>query len=123
MRVRILNGDNPPLDIQGVHLAWNRRNLYFIPQEERSYSLYFGNENVRAPQYETTRLIPNRPEDLETYDSLEVNGTVTNESYSQRTDSAEIQTWLLYAVVMVLLVALTVWGVMIVKQASPNSES
>jgi hypothetical protein len=122
LQLRILNQDNPPLEIQGVHFTWNRRNLYFLPQEGRDYALYFGNERVRAPQYETARLIPNKPEVLVAYPSVEPKEVVPNATYSQRRDAAEIQSWILYAVVLLLLVGLTAWGVKIVTQASNPSE-
>ncbi len=57
LRLEIINDDNPPLRLQQVDLAWERRNLYFIPESGRRYFLYFSNEQIAAPDYELTSIL------------------------------------------------------------------
>jgi hypothetical protein len=57
LRVKIVNGDNPPLRLQQVDIAWVRQNLYFVPESQRRYTLYCGGEDLRAPRYELQHLL------------------------------------------------------------------
>jgi hypothetical protein len=57
LRLEIENEDNPPLRLQQVDLAWERRTPHFIPESGRRYTLYCGNEQIAAPQYELTSIL------------------------------------------------------------------
>ena len=58
VRLKIINRDNPALQVRKAEVAWFRQNLYFIPEAGKSYSLYFGDENLSTPDYEVGHFIP-----------------------------------------------------------------
>ncbi len=57
-RVFVMNEDNPPLDIEKASARGHQRKLVFAVDSEKSYRLYYGNENVNAPSYELERMFP-----------------------------------------------------------------
>jgi hypothetical protein len=57
LRLKIFNGDNPPLRLQQVEVAWGRRYLYFIPEAGRRYLFYFGNDHITSPDYELKNVL------------------------------------------------------------------
>ncbi|MGE3536635.1 MAG: DUF3999 family protein [Candidatus Tectimicrobiota bacterium] len=58
VRLKIVNGDNPPLRLQAVELTWVRHYLYFVPAAGRRYTLVVGNTRVQPPVYELHHLLP-----------------------------------------------------------------
>ena len=67
VQLKIVNGDNPPLQLQHVTVAWPQYHLYFIPEAGRRYALYYGSEQRRAPVYELRHVLPFNPTTLVHY--------------------------------------------------------
>lgn len=49
--IKVVNKNRTPLSIGQIALRWARRELCFIPEQGRSYTLYFGSAGVKAPGY------------------------------------------------------------------------
>jgi hypothetical protein len=70
-RIVIQNEDNPPLAITGIKARGNQYRTIFLTEENRSYSLYYGSEEVASPKYDAAevlgslRLRGNRPSDVQ----------------------------------------------------------
>lgn len=68
-RIVIQNEDNPPLAITGVKARGNQYRAVFLAEEGRSYSLFYGSEEIGPPKYDAAevlgslRLRGNRPSD------------------------------------------------------------
>lgn len=58
LRVRIYNGDDPPLKLRGVQGEAVVRSILFPAVAGRRYSLYYGNPRARQPQYDLAHLLP-----------------------------------------------------------------
>jgi hypothetical protein len=119
VRLLVINGNNPPLNIRGIGMRWVRRVLYFHPKTVESYSIYLGNREVSAPVYETAHLIPNDARLLRTLQPWSISRLEANPIYSPPADPAEtqrLQGRALNALVVVLLVGLALWGVLILKR-------
>ena len=117
LRLKILNGDNPPLRLQQVEVAWIRQNLYFIPAAGRRYMLYFGNEQMRAPEYELQRLLPAQPAALEQYAIVALGDVQTHTRYKPPPVQGKIEQTLLTLVVLVLICGLGFWAYRLLKVA------
>ena len=63
-RVEILNGNDVPLSSLRMSLAMSRRIALFRPRESRSYRLIYGNDRAAAPQYDFSRTLRIRPNEL-----------------------------------------------------------
>jgi hypothetical protein len=114
LRLKILNGDNPPLRLQQVEAAWIRQNLYFIPAAGRRYTLYFGGEQMRAPEYELRRLLPAQPTRLEQYAAVSLGDIQPHARYNPRAaqgKSTQVEKTLLSVVVLVLAGSLGFWPI------------
>jgi hypothetical protein len=72
VQLKIVNGDNPPLRLQHVTVAWPQYHLYFIPEAGRRYALYCGSEQRRAPVYELQHVLPFNPTRLVQYPEVSV---------------------------------------------------
>ncbi len=57
VRVRIHNGDSPPLAIDAVTLHWQRRELVFMPTAGHHYTIAVGNDSLPPPQYDLAQII------------------------------------------------------------------
>ena len=57
VRLKVRNGDNPPLRIRQVDIAWVPQHLYFIPEAAQHYTLYYGSESQRPLVYELRHLL------------------------------------------------------------------
>jgi hypothetical protein len=121
LRLKILNGDNPPLRLQQVEAAWIRQNLYFIPAAGRRYTLYFGGEQMRAPEYELRRLLPAQPTRLEQYAAVSLGDIQPHARYNPRAAqgmSTQVEKTLLSVVVLVLAGSLGFWAYRLLKTAT-----
>ena len=118
LRLKILNGDNPPLRLQQVEAAWVRRNLYFIPAAGRRYTLYFGNGQMRAPEYELRRLLPAQHTALEQYAVVSLGDVQPHTRYTPRPAQGKVEQTLLTVVVLVLVCGLGFWAYRLLKVAT-----
>ena len=112
MMLKIINQDNPPLQVEEVKIQWIRRNLYFIPEEDRGYELYLGGRNIRTPQYDLQRLIPDKYDKLMTYAECKLGALKKNEAYSPRPDpqsQAGFKKYLFPGLVILLVCILGFW--------------
>lgn len=60
-KLKISNGDNPPLKITGVTLSWIKKSIVFIPEEGAKYVLSIQGPNLPSPNYELANLISLNP--------------------------------------------------------------
>jgi len=121
LRLKILNGDNPPLRLQQVEAAWVRQNLYFIPAAGRRYTLYFGAEQMRAPEYELRRLLPAQPTLLEQYASVSLGDIQPHAHYNPRLGQGsgrQVEKTLLTVIVLILAGGLGWWAYRLLKAAT-----
>ena len=111
LKLKVINGDNSPLDISKIELAWPRANLFFIPEKERSYTLNFGVENISKPEYEVGRIIKNNHEKLSTYSVLLLKKVRTNPGYvaSKPATKKEITERAIFKIIIILLVLGLAW--------------
>jgi len=61
LKVTVRNGDDQPLSIKNVRLLQYERRLYFNAPAGASLDLYYGDEKLRAPVYDYTRLFQKEP--------------------------------------------------------------
>ena len=118
LRLKILNGDNPPLRLPQVEAAWVRQNLYFIPAAGRRYTLYFGNAQMRAPEYELQRLLPAQPAALEQYPVMSLGEVQPHTRYNPPPAQGKTAQTLLTVVVLVLICGLGFWAYRLLKVAT-----
>jgi hypothetical protein len=64
LRLTIDNGDNPPLPLDTIRLAWLRRSLVFVAEPGRSYTLLGGPPQTPAPRYDIARLVSTAPAEV-----------------------------------------------------------
>lgn len=124
-RLKIINKDNPPLIVENVTIRWVRRNLYFIPQKGRSYTLYFGGTNIKVPEYELKKIIANQYDKLIEYEEWAVGGIRENSSYSPKTDeelSQRIQKYLFIGLILLLVCGLGYWVFKLMGKMSESEE-
>lgn len=119
VRLKVINHDNPPLQIEEVTLAWLRRNLYFIPEADRRYTLYCGRENIQAPHYELQKIVPNRYDHLMGYAEWKRETLQKNDGYKPKADlrsKAQFERYLLTVLVIVLVCGLAIWAFRLMKK-------
>jgi len=58
LRVRIYNGDDPPLRLREVQGEAVVRSLLFSATQGRRYSLYYGYSRAKQPKYDLAQLLP-----------------------------------------------------------------
>ena len=58
LRIRILNGDNPPLGVTRIAVQGRPRYLFFPFEPDRQYRLFYGNALARRPEYEYPKVFP-----------------------------------------------------------------
>jgi hypothetical protein len=111
VQLKIVNGDNPPLRLQQVTVAWPRHHLYFIPEAGRRYALYCGSEQRRAPVYELRYVLPFNPAGLVGYPVVSVGPLQQNPAYRPSASQNQFFTdkSLFTGLVLLLACALGVW--------------
>ena len=122
LQVRIINRDNPPLDVKALELAWLRRNLYFLPQTGRTYALYFGAMEVQAPDYEVGNMLSNDPGILAGYKEWRIGNTKTNPGYAPMTSrgrKAQMEKLILRGVILALVIGLGFWIYRLLRKTQP----
>jgi hypothetical protein len=126
VRLKVINHDNPPLQIEEVTIEWLRRNLYFIPEADRRYTLYCGGENIEAPYYEAAKLVPNRYDQLMGYAEWNIEALKKNEMYKPKADlrtQEKLEKYLLTILVIVLACGLAVWTFRLIKKIPGRKNS
>jgi hypothetical protein len=124
LRIKIINRDNPPLNLRGFELEWPRLNLYFIPDADRNYSLFFGSEQVSRPEYEIGNIIRNDPVKLQEYESLQLGTVRQNAGYDPDMSSlmkSRLEKTVLIVIIMVLVAALS-WWLFALMRKMPGSD-
>lgn len=114
LKVQIANGDNPPLRVARVTVAWARHNLYFIPEAGRRYTLHVGDAAVAPPDYEVGRLIPDRAEQLHHLPLARLGSLSANADWQAVTPPgalrAKYETKLLIVICALLVALIGVWS-------------
>lgn len=119
--LKVINENNPALKIKSVQLDWVRRNLYFIPEEGRSYTLYFGAEGMEAPSYELANILSTDPKTLTQYPVISSSPVQENPQYRLGTPASPTkkENWekrIFPAVVFGVVVLLGVWGYSLMRK-------
>lgn len=123
-RLRIINEDNPPLDVRSVETGWVRRNLYFVHEEGRHYSLHAGSDNhdVASPRYDLGSLIPADHAKLKQYASLSIGDLQTNPNYAPTMDRStrdRLERTALTVVVIAVVCLMAFWVARLLKGTAP----
>ena len=119
LRLKVLNEDNPPLRIRSVKIEWIRRNLYFVPEPGRTYTLHVGSDVVASPHYELGKLIPSDHAKLRHFASLSLEALQPNVGYdpsSKPTKREGLEQAAFVGLVVILACALTIWAVHLLKK-------
>lgn len=122
--IKILNGDNPPLRISQVDVSWVRHNLYFIPEAERRYELYFGGEQLRVPDYELGKLLRADYATLQAYPAWSAGQAQANTDYEPSLSGdtqAQMEKIVFSAFVLLLACGLGWWGYQLLKKMPAQS--
>lgn len=125
VRLKIINKDNPPLKIENVHLKWVRRNLYFMPEKGRSYTLYWKGPNIKKPDYELRRMIPNHYDRLMGYRKWAIGDIQENRDYAPKDDAFKIQRvqkYIFVGIIILLVCGLGFWVVKLMGKMSEGKE-
>ena len=115
----MLNEDNPPLRVPRVNIAWVRRNLYFVPEPGRSYSLYVGSDLVASPRYELQNLISSDRAQLRPYASLSLLGLQPNPDYDPQLKASTrdaIEKAVFIGLVLIVTCVLAFWAFRLLKK-------
>lgn len=126
LQLKILNEDNPQLLISKIKIGWVKQNLYFIPESGRSYSLYFGSDEVEMPLYELKNLIAPENEKLKQYKVVATESIKSNHYYKPKkfvVDKREkIEKWIFTCVVLILVGGLWYWVYRLMKRIPTKFE-
>lgn len=118
-RLKIINNDNPQLIVEEMKISWKPRYLYFIPEQGRTYTLYFGNADSPKPGYESNRLVTGDFERLIQYEKWGTGEVQINEDYSPAMDAGLkklLEKYLFNALIMVLAVLMGIWVFHLMKK-------
>lgn len=124
VRLKVINRNNPPLEIKGARIEWIARDLFFIPESRRSYALYYGNKEAMPPQYEVARLVPKDYATLIKYPRWQLGAMHTNASYNDRVGlslRALLEKYLLNALVILVVCVLGFWVISLMKKLPMKS--
>jgi len=124
VRVKVLNEDNPPLQVRSIDIAWIRRNLYFVPESGRDYVLHVGSDVVASPRYELGHLIPSDHARLKRFASMSLSALESNPSYDPRlklTTREAVERAVFVGVVVILVCALAFWAFSLLKRMPPQT--
>ncbi|MBW1985407.1 MAG: hypothetical protein JRI53_11865 [Deltaproteobacteria bacterium] len=124
-RLKIINKDNPPLAIENAKIKWVRRNLYFIPEKDRSYTMYWDGLNITRPDYELRKMISNQYDKLMGYDEWKIGNIQKNGAYAPRADellTQRVQKYLFIGLVLLLVVGLGFWVFKLMRKMSEDKQ-
>jgi hypothetical protein len=109
LRIRIINGDNPPLVVRQVILSAERRAIEFPAEATGQYWLYYGSPGARQPSYDFAQTRPVHVHPVMVTLSAEENNPTYRENQKPWTDR---RPEVLYAV---LAAAILVMGFIAVR--------
>ncbi len=115
LRLVIVNDDNPPLRIDAVKVEWLRRELLFIAEAGRHYSLYVGGHAVQSPRYETAWLLPYTAPSIERFPLVTAGRIVDNAGYRPELNF-EWKGWMFGVVVVAVMILLAIWMYSVLRQ-------
>jgi len=121
LQLKIINGDNPPLRLQQVELAWVRRNLYFIPEAGQRYKLYFGNPQVTTPNYELKHILQAEPRTLNQYVAVSLGAVRSNPDYRpsvSRSAREKFERIAFITVILLLVCGMSLWLYRLLRRIS-----
>lgn len=122
-RLKIVNNDNPPLEVQSIKIRWIRRNLFFIPESRRDYGLFFGGEKLSPPHYELNKIVSNKYDSLLSYAEWKIDEIQENEQYkpvSGIRSKVKLETMLFIVLIIFLVIGLGIWAFKLMKKL-PNT--
>ncbi|HUS20207.1 MAG TPA: DUF3999 family protein [Terriglobales bacterium] len=83
-RLDIFNGDNPPLHITAVKPMMLERRIYFDPQGETEFKLYYEDEKTGAPVYDYAKFF--EPAEAHKVAAAELKAEASNPSFTEWPD-------------------------------------
>ena len=125
LRLRIADGDNPPLAVDSVTLRWTRRNLYFVPEARRRYELRFTGSDVEPPRYDLAVLLPAAQSELRGLDKWQVDEIRSNPRHRPPMEkpAGRLGQEALYAILAVLTIGLGIWLYNLARKLPPPSDA
>lgn len=117
---KIVNGDNPPLRIDGITLQWHPRLLFFMSDDGGPYRLCFGNPGAKAPEYDLVNYINEDNWETRAYNDLPYGAVQERLDYSPGIPEAikdRLERWILTAVVLLITGIIGFWLYRIVRGA------
>lgn len=125
LQLKILNGDNPQLRIREIKIAWVRQNLYFIPEDGRSYALHYSAAKINTPRYELKSLIVPEYEKLKDYKVISIKSIQSNPYYRPQKQTVKtkekLEKFLFTGVVLILVCGLGFWVYRLMKKIPTDS--
>ncbi|MDR1191290.1 MAG: DUF3999 domain-containing protein [Verrucomicrobiales bacterium] len=118
LRLVIINRDNPPLQVTAITGAYLRRDLYFIPEPSRRYTLRFDHPTIPRPAYDLPTVLPENSPLLPTATPLTISEPKPNPAFNTQSLPAAAdpdphpvwQLWLFRALVLLCAAALAFWA-------------
>ena len=86
LKIVVINDDNPPLKINGVKISWIRQHLYFIPEQNKKYTIYTGGKNIKKPVYDIARIIARPSSDKDMFPEISLGSIVNNPAFTPSVD-------------------------------------
>lgn len=123
LRLKIRNGDNPPVPLRQVDLTWIRSSLYFVPAAGQRYTLYFGGEGLRSPAYELQQLLPALHASRVPYPMAQLGEVRASPHYQPHLAQDRREWWektLLTVVVVLLAGGLGIWAYRLCRVVTRN---
>ena len=103
LRIRIINGDNPPLTVRQVILSGDRRVIEFPGEAAGQYWLYYGSPEARLPSYDFAQTRPLHVQPVIAVLAAEENNPAYRQNQRPWTDQ---RPELLYAVLAAAILAM-----------------
>jgi hypothetical protein len=109
--LKIIDQDNPALDISGLNVEWISLMLYFIPVQGQRYSLYFGATGMNAPHYEMNQLVPDRYDVLSSYERVKLGSVIENSRFKGKAMFSweGLQKYLITGLTIIIAIILGFW--------------
>ena len=123
MRLRIHDGDSPPLAVESVTLRWARQNLYFVPEPERRYEARFGGKDIAAPAYDLAALLPPEQERLRGLADWQLGEIQPNSAYKPPEAKPDGGVFAFYTILTALALGLALWLYRLARDLPPPGAS